>query len=217
MISYAIQAHPARTNMAETLAAEIPGCEIVYDPEPDSFRNPWRTYRRALELTPPGVTHRVIIQDDALLCRNFAKVMPRVVAAQPDRMIALFVAGLPHQSKMRLFWACERDQPFAVLSWDQWVPTVAVVWPVAAIVPALEFVDAQDWPRGFTADDEIVGRVARSLLVEVVATVPSLVQHPDDVDSLGGPWRAMHGRNEARVAACFIHEDDDPLDIDWTR
>lgn len=216
-VSYAIQAHPKRAALATELANSIHPCDVVYDPEPLASPNAWRCYRRALELTPAGATHRVVIQDDAIVCRHFTQVIPRVVAARPDKMVALFVAGMPHQSRMRVYWACDREEPFADLSWDQWVPAVAVVWPVAVIAPVLEFVDAQRWPASFTADDEIIGRATRSLGIEVLATVPSLVEHPDDVDSLAGNWAPMSGRNPDRVAACFIHPDTDPLEIDWAR
>lgn len=216
-VSVAVQAHPARTEMAEALAAQIPGCEVVYDPCPPNMRpSAWRTYRLALERTPADCTHRLVIQDDALLCRDFSEVVPRVAEAQPDALVCLFVAGHPTNCANAVFAACDQDHPFCDLPVASWIPAVATMWPVELIAPALAFVDEQNWPVGFTADDEIIGRAARALGARVVATVPSLVEHPDEVASIAGPWRPMAGKNVNRVAACFIHDLCDPLAIDWT-
>lgn len=203
--------------MAEALAAQIDGCEIVYDPmPPNTPPSAWRTYREALERTPAGATHRLIIQDDSLLCRDFAEVLPRVAAAQPDALVCLFVAGHPTNCANAVFAACDADRPFCDLPVAQWIPAVATMWPVSLIAPALEYVDGQAWPAAFCADDEIIGRAVRALGARVVATVPSLVEHPDEVESIAGRWRPMAGKNANRVAACFIHDLCEPLAIDWT-
>jgi hypothetical protein len=102
--------------------------------------------------------------------------------------------------------------PWANLWRRQWVPTVGLVWPAETPRRALEWVDAQDWPRGFTADDEVAGRIADALGLSVLATVPSLVQHDDVVPSLTGA-RAQAGADPSRVAVYFLEE---PDGIDWT-
>lgn len=157
-----------------------------------------------------------MIQDDAELCRSFDLVVPRVARARPDAIVALYVGGIPRTSRDAIFSACERDQPFAILNPGSLLPTVALLWPTSVIASVLAWVDVQRWPPKFTADDEILGRAARALGIPVVATVPSLVQHPDVVPSVSGNrWRSMAGRNPNRVAACFIHPDCDPMAIEW--
>jgi hypothetical protein len=49
-----------------------------------------------------------------------------------------------------------------------------------------------------------------------VATVPSLVDHPDTTPSLLGK-RARGGVDRSRVASCWVGTECDPLTIDWGR
>lgn len=214
MISVALQTHPLRAALAAQLAEAIGGdVELAVDPDPDGRPSPWRAYRNALELTPAGATHRLVIQDDAIVCRDFRETVTRAVAARPDRLITLFVGGLPREHRNRVLTACSRDEPWAELDNLRWCPAIALVWPVAMIGPLLDFYDKLPSAR-WTADDEIIGRYCKTTLRLPLATVPSLVEHPDDVPSLVGRRNAA-GLDKARVAACFIHPDCDPLSIDW--
>lgn len=202
MVSVAIQAHPRRADHAEALAAAA-AAEIVYDPEPNSrFPSPWRTYRAALECTPADATHRLIIQDDVELCDGFSAAAAAAVASRPDSVLVLFHGGQPRVNVPALNRALATGNPWAVLDRAQWVPVVALVWPVRLIEPFLAFVDAQAWPPAFRADDEIVGRGLRALGEQPLACVPSLVQHPDVTPSLVGR-RARGGADLGRVAAHY--------------
>lgn len=208
-----IQAHPSRAAMATNLAAEV-GASITWDPDPDGFPSAWRTYRHALESRPAGITNLAVIQDDATPCRGFRQAVPRAVRARQDRIIALFVSGSARDHAAALWAAGKRGDDWALLRSDRWFPAVATVWPVALIDPFLSFVDDQNWPVQFRADDEIIGRCMTQIGHRGVMTVPSLIEHPDRVESITGKHRPPRsGKDGARVAACFI--DGDPLDIDW--
>jgi hypothetical protein len=215
-LSIGIQTHPERADLAAALNAALPSAELVVDPDPDNpMRSPWRTFRHALETTPADATHRMVIQEDAQPCRDFEQVARRAVAARPDRVLVFFVGGLPREHSMAVHRACQLDQSWAELQHMRyWCPIVCTVWPVPMIQPFLEWVDQQGWPLSFRADDEIAGRWLRHTGQHALATVPSLVEHPDLVPSMIGK-RARGGRDTSRVAACFIHPDCDPLSIDW--
>lgn len=206
--------------MASSLARQIPGAVHVYDPRPHEERtSAWRTYRWALEraLVPSCEwSHVLVIQDDTLLCAHFNELLPRVVEAQPDALVALYHSAVPIYNAVRLREAGAAHIPFAALSSQTWLPVVANVWPVELIEPLLEYVDRQRWPADWTADDEIVGRAARNLGLDVLATVPSLVQHPDEVVSIAGRRRPSHGKNPQRVALLFDPEAD-LREVDWSQ
>jgi hypothetical protein len=213
-VSIAIQTHPIRAGMAAALAAQLTAPDLIVDPDPGGIRSPWRTYRRALEQTPPGATNRLVLQDDVTLCRDFDKVVRAAVAARPDWLTVFFVGGLPAEHARAVYRACERDWSWAELDHMRWCPVIATCWPVAYIEPFLGYVDAQNWPDTFRADDEIAGRWLRREKIRPLASVPSLVEHEDVVPSLIGR-RARGGTDRSRVAACMIHPDCDPLTIDW--
>lgn len=220
-LSIAIQHHPARSELLRPLISALtpgPPPQVIFDPEPEApIRSPWRCYRRCLETAPAGATHRLIIQDDALVCRDFSEAARRAVEARPDALVVFSVLGAPHRWKSAVLHAGGRRESWAELDvafYPSWIPVIAVCWPTARIAPALAWVDEQDWPEGFVSDDEIVGKIAVALGLPVWATVPSLVDHPDEVDSMMRR-RRFQGSNPQRTAPCFISPDCDALGIDW--
>lgn len=221
-LSYAVQAHPRRRRMAEALAETIGG-EVVYDPLPDDpHPGPWRSYRAALEATPPDATHRVVVQDDAEPHPGMLEALPRAVEARPDRLIALFVPGRMEQHRWAMWTAGDAGSPWVELpNHDRatgrplWCPTVGTCWPVDLIGQLLDWFDQEEWPHRFLADDEIVGRFLAATGLRALATVPSLVEHPDLVPSVIGKRGGLGWVDPARVAACF-NPDCDVAAIDWT-
>lgn len=214
-VSIAIQTHPNRESMARALAGRIGG-EIVVDPDPSGPRSAWRTYRRCLETTPIDATHRLIVQDDAVVCRDFSIAARNAIAAQPDRVLLFFVGGSPRRYADAVMKACERDDLFVELDAKHWCPVVATAWPRRLISTLIEY-DDSNRNRFVLADDEICGRFLREVDEHPVATVPSLVEHPDEVKSLVGIL-ATHGQDPNRMAACWIGSCDDgcePASIDW--
>lgn len=216
-VSFAIQAHPDRREAAENLAAQLLA-RVVYDPDPESsLRSPWRTFRHLLETTPADATHRFQIQDDAVVCPHMREAVESAVAARPDRLLVFCVTGLPWHHAEAVRVACSEDRSWATLSYAHWCPLISTCWPVGLIEPFLAWVDAQQWPPSFCADDEIVGRWLHEVEHSPLATVPSLVQHPDTNPSLIG-LRAWAGEDPGRVAACWIGDCADCTDarlIDW--
>lgn len=189
--------------------------EVVTDPDPDAARSAWRTYRHALQTTPDWATHRLVIQDDGLPCRHFAEVVDAAVAARPDRMLCLCVCGNAIATTRNLYAASHAGHAWALLNSAQWVPAIAVVWPVGLIEPGLAYVDSQHWPTSFNADDEIIGRIVRHLKEYVLCTVPSLVEHDDMQPSAAGR-HTRYGADLGRVTACPPPPDCDLRMQDWT-
>lgn len=207
-----IQAHPARTEAAGALAVECGG-RVVFDPEPHGYPSPWRTYRACLESADPAVSHLAVLQDDCEPCVHLALGAAVVASKRPGSLVSLFVGGNPRTASQALLRACRGNERFCVLPPGRWVPAVALLWPVELIAPVVAWVDEQHYPETFRADDEIIGRATTALGLPVLATVPSLVEHPDDLPSLIRPARWARGRDPGRSAVCFI--DGDPLDLDW--
>lgn len=219
-VSFAIQAHPLRTEMAGALARRIGGeVEVVMDPDPDApFRSPWRTFRHLFLTTPPGATHRAQMQDDALPCDGYRRAVEAAVEVVPDRLLVFFVAGTPYMHKSKVLDACQRDETWAELyTGGVWCPVIATCWPVEMALDMVEWNDAQGFPEKFVSDDERVGRYLDASGHKPWASVPSLVEHEDVVASLIGR-RNMAGEDPDRVAACFIGVDCGCVDeIDWHR
>lgn len=103
---------------------------------------------------------------------------------------------------------------YVTLPWRDFMPVVAVLWPLEAAREFLAWADdnpglpGQREPR---SDDAMAGRWKMVGRKTVRATVPSLVQHPDTEPSLIGRRRSW-GKDRGRVAL-FLAED--ALSYDW--
>jgi hypothetical protein len=217
-----IQAHPARAELAEGLLDCLGAGEIIYDPDPGAPPSPWRTYeacvRRGLEL---GTDSILVIQEDVLVCGRFLEGVELALAARPDNPVAFFVPGkLP--AYINAIYRVRRDGGvWAELPTGSWCPVVATAWPRALAEGLLEWA-ATNRPPAWRADDEIAGRFLYYVNTPVMATVPSLVEHPDTEPSvMNGHKRVGDGRDPGRRAYYFIGDEPgfgcDATVIDWTR
>jgi hypothetical protein len=223
-LSVAIQYHPSRAEIIDALVNAIEPdpvlrafVDVVPDPEPNGVRNPWRTYRAALERTPADATHRLVVQDDVLVCPGFQQAVKAAIRARPDRALAFFVGGQSREHAQAVWDAGARGDSWATLGSHTWVPVVALCLPSRIALPLVAWADRmfeREWPQAFRADDEIVGHYLREHGEYVLASVPCLVEHPDVIPSI------IHGRGFGgnlpdRKAVCWIG-DCDAATIDWT-
>jgi hypothetical protein len=208
-----VQHHPARAYLLDSLLPQLPESTVVVSADADAARNPWREYRRCLESISDKATHVLVLQDDTILCRHFPEVAVKAVKAKPGAVVCFCVCGEPYEAASALVGAAHSGQNWVALLSARWVPAIATAWPREAIGPALEFVDAQNWPAVFCSDDEIAGHIVRHLELEVWATVPSLVDH--DYRQPSVLKKHPIGADPARCAACFIDPNCDPHTIDW--
>ena len=178
--------------------------------------SPWGGYRRCLDNLPES-GHLVIVQDDVVPAPNFAEALGHIAAANPDIPVCLFLARLPREASVKAGHAMKQRRRYIDLSWRSFLPVVAVLWPVHK---ALEFRDWADTNPRFPgvgggqprSDDAMGGRWKMVTRQTVRATVPSIVQHPDEEPSLIGR-RAMWGKDAGRVAFLLA---EDAMDYDWS-
>lgn len=207
-LSVAVQHHPSRAHLLHRFDGL--DADVIEDPAPHETSSPWRTYQQCLAATPDDCTHRLILQDDTVPCDGFLDAARAAVAACPSVMVAFFVP-----MSMRHGADAVRRARAAGHAWvdlapqaPAWIPVVALCWPrhVAADMVAW---DAAQRSRGQRADDAHVGRFVRDRCARVWATVPSLVEHPDDTPSLIGNKH----RQRKRQAAVY----GTGMGVDWSR
>lgn len=216
-LSVAIQHHPRRADILPGLLAQLgEPADVVADPEPlNAFPSPWRTYRRALELSPTGCTHRLILQDDVELCDRFLPTVRSAIRAQPDRLLALFVPGQFPGAILDMPAASMQGSAWLELRSGGWCPAVALVWPAQLAFEMLYYANEQAWPPGKRADDENIGQFLSEHGHQALATLPCLVEHPDIVESVTNLTRARGGEDPGRLAVCFAGSCD-TSQIDWS-
>jgi hypothetical protein len=185
-VSVGIQHHPARPQALARLQEQLPDADVVSDPAPDGETSSYRSYRHALEQTPSWATHRAVIQDDAVVCVDFMAGLPRAIAAYPHRLICLCVTQHAGINAEAVRIASHRGKAWTDMSpLVPWIPAIALVWP------AWMADDFAHWtppplpialPR--ESDATIIASYCQHRDIVPLATVPSMVEHPDDMPSL---------------------------------
>jgi hypothetical protein len=202
-----VQAHPSRrTTSLPRLLERLEGLTVEVMEHQADPANPWDGYRRCLEDTG-GHDHVLVIQDDAIPCRNLVGALNLLARPVP---VCLFLPNMPMRTRRYARNAIIAGERWVELQRTDWLPVVAVLWPTDKIRQFLRWFDAQPRRRRpDMSDDAVCGRWMRATGQKVLATLPSLVEHPDDQPST---WKS---RRHPRHALWFIGDDVDPLGVEW--
>lgn len=193
VLSATVMAHPHRSAMAERLVRDHPelGLNIVYDPEP-AAANPsaLRAARLAWSHASPDATHHLVLQDDSLLCPDFADSLLDAIAQQPNAALCLFTEwGSRSAALVRL--AALTGSAFAAVV-DPYLPSQGLVLPREY---ADGFADAS--ADGEDTDDGVLGKYVRTVGLPAYVMVPNLVEHGDSPSIVGNDVLGE------RKSACF--------------
>lgn len=173
----------------------------------DRHGDRWDTGRRALLAYDPSCTHHLVVQDDAVVCRDLVAGAAEAITATPgDVPVGLYMGRTRPRRAMvdRAVREAERKQsPWAVMHGPLW--GVAVVIPTRHIPALVGWCDERTSPN---YDSRMAEWFRNRFLCWY--TVPSLVDHHPDEPSL------VPGRTAAnRFAHRFIGENASALDVDW--
>lgn len=205
-LSVKIMAHKKRAHHIPELIERLGLTEddVVWD----RIGNRWDTGRRAWEAIDQSADYACVIQDDALVCRDFIAGMEKALTYITEPCLVSPYIGTRRPSASRV----ERSVRAAQDAGASWVRMPSLNWGVAIMAPTsiipgmLPWCDQQTYPNY----DRRIGRYAIDVLrLPTWCTFPSLVDHRDE-DSLVG-----HG--QGRKAHRFIGQDASALDIDWSK
>lgn len=189
--------------MLPRLAERLPEFELVTDPDPEGQRSPLRTYLECLKRTPADAAVRVVVQDDCWPCVDFGTHAEAALAERPNKIVAFFVPGIRAAGAKRVSRVREKGGRWVNIGGTAITPVVATAWPADLIGPLVDFAESPRIQARYTHDDPVATLFVKKHKLDVWATIPSLVQHPDIEPSLidkphGG------GKFRGRVAAFFI-------------
>lgn len=209
VVRVGIMAHPKRREWAEQLSTAL-DAQIVWDRRNDRIDTGHRVIDAHRD--HPDATHWLVVQDDAIICRDLIPALNIAVDQHPDRLIGLYVGRGLNISTFRLRQLARRadDQHAAWLHYQGCLWGPAIVYPVDRI-PELLRSYARD-PLGNY--DARVQQSAKKRGVGWLHTWPSLVDHRTDE---GSPSLVEGRTNVDRSAYRFIGADRSALDVDWTR
>lgn len=203
-LSCSVMAHQSRAHLVPELVDRlgITDDQVAWDRKGDR----WDTGRRAWEAHDPTATHHLVVQDDAIVCRDLIPGLEAALEYVPDEAVTCPYVGtrrpVSEQVERATVEAGKRQASWIVMKGLNW--GVGVLVPVPAIEPMLAYGDRQRYPNY----DRRIGRFFVRMCWPTWCTWPALVDHRDDIPSLCG-----HG--DGRVARSFLGEDKSALDIDW--
>jgi hypothetical protein len=206
VIHVRIQGHPSRGHLHAPLAEALglPVDVMLHEGDPP---DPWAGYQNCLR-DLPDVSHVLVVQDDALPCANFAVAIDTIAEKNVSFPVCLFLGAAPASTAGRARRAMHRGQRYISLGVTPFVPLVAVLWPREK---AEEFLDWSEGAKGLTrADDGNVAKWMKRTRQHFLVTVPSLVDHNDEVPSVKG---GRDAKGESWRTALFLAEDG--LQYDW--
>lgn len=154
---------------------EVP---VAWDEEGPPARNHdrvWRNCRRAWEMHDPGADWHLVLQDDAVVCRDLLAGIARGLNAVPEQSIVSLYMGttrpLPRLWTRLAQRAHDEGASWCVGPRSVW--GIALALPVELIGQMLDYCDHQ----GSVPDDMRIGRWARKNRLEAWFPWPSLVDH----------------------------------------
>lgn len=208
-LSASIMAHPDRAaEVHELLAALDRPVQVAWDDEGPPSGNAdrvWRTARRGWSLADPEADWHVLIQDDAVPCRDFLAGLERALAFVPQDAVVSPYLGTGRNVPIR--W--EALARAAETKGAPWVRSTKLMWgvcialPVPLIPEMIEYADR----RARVPDDMRVAGWAEKTQREVWYTWPSLVDHLT-ISSLT--------KHKARERVARRHHEGSALEINWT-
>lgn len=179
-------------------ATPLVSVEVVKDTDKSGV---WPTTMRCLkDAYSRHSTHHLILQDDAVLCRDFVEVLHRVVAANPDVPMC--------------FYCPRKVAEEARTAGKNWVAIDGGCWGICVLMPTPWVAEFMAWQEAtflpeFPHDDERLALWFLFTKRSVWQPVPSLVDHGASQDSLLG-----HS-NASRKAKWFAGGADLSA-VDWT-
>ncbi len=198
-LSVAIMAHPARADLVTDLCERLGIGEdrVVWD----RYGDRWDTGVRAWEHHDPDADWHLVLQDDALPCRDLLPALRVGLGVLPDDCTASLYWG---HNEPRIDRQIQRHAkaPWLRRRWLTW--GVAMLVPTYAIEPMLEYCQ---WASQPTYDYRI-SCFFRQFEWPSYHAWPALVDHRGDHSLING--------SPGRRAQRFVGEDFSALDITWS-
>lgn len=213
-ITVAVMAHPKRREAAEALALQLKqypfmDVSISYDGvDAGSHQEEWDNGKRALLKGVGRGDWHVVIQDDAILSPDLYTNLEGAINSVPTKTLISLYTGKPRPMGKRV------EAAVAKAKYVSWLQYWLLLWGVGIALPSshiehlIDFVDDREEPY-----DTRIGIFYQRNRLPVYYTVPSLVDHNDEVDSLLDHGKAGGARVAHELATGPLNWNSDVIDI----
>lgn len=213
-ITIAIMASPKRHMQVAKLEMELSqypftAVDVVYDPVADGTHEAeWNNGVNSMRAGVGKGDWHVVIQDDAILTPHFYENIVGAITHVPTRSIISLYTGKPRPMGKRVELAVNKANDETWLTYWLLMWGVGLVIPTNHIEPMIEFVSDRTEPY-----DTRIGIFYQRNMLPVYYTMPSLVDHDDEIDSLLDHGKAGGARVAHRLATGLIAWNNLVIDI----
>jgi hypothetical protein len=208
-ITVTVMAHPKRKLQAEYLASILklyPFKEVTITW--DQVNEEWHTGERALRAGIGKGQWHCVIQDDAILTPFFYENLEGAIKNVPSKSLISLYTGTARPLGKRVKLAVDKAYHATWLSYWLLMWGVGLVIPSDHIEPMLDFVKGREEPY-----DTRIGIFYQRNRLPVYYTMPSLVDHDDELGSLLDHGKGPAERVAHRVADDIIKWNREVIDI----
>ena len=169
-IDIKIMAHPSRRDNVLKILQQLDMDEsiVVYDDREhggDALYTAKKVWSIPMDIEK---THRLVLQDDILLCDNFLEIVNTIINTMPNKVISLF--NMLPSELVKNKQCCYKK--YYTLS------GVAIIMPKIYIQNCWKWIDMHCGNN--TNDDLMIARYCEEHCIDMFTTVPAIVQHIGD-------------------------------------
>ena len=190
-----IMAHPSRRDNVLTTLNQLGMDESIvsYDDREnggDSLYTAEKAWKQPIER---GITHRLVLQDDVILCNDFLKVISKIINDIPDACISLY-NGIP------LDLRSDKGNPYIKV---QEVCGCGIILPSKYIEDCWNWINSQPEENHCPCDDEMIRRYCASHSIKIYSTIPLTIQHIGDTE-----YKSLLSVEYSHVRLSPLYKDD---------
>lgn len=207
--------HPDRRTYAQALYGQLSGdpftdIEIIQNEKDDGtlHEREWDNGERCLRWGVGKADYHVVIQDDAILTDYFYENLVSAIEATPVKSLMSLYTGQSRPFPQRVSAGVEKAPEGSFLQFWLLLWGVCIVIPSDHIEPMLEFVEGMQEQY-----DNRIGIFYQRNMLPIYYTMPSLVDHDDNLPSLLGHGIAPGRRIAHRPAKNQVTFTGEVIDI----
>lgn len=169
-----IMAHPSRKDCVDQILNQLEMDESIvsYDDRDNGGDAIYVAEKAWKQPIQNRITHRLVLQDDVLLCNDFLKVASKIINDIPDVCISLY-NGI--QNDVRL----DKTNPYTKVNE---LCGCGIILPVKHIEDCWNWINSQPESNYCRRDDEMIRRYCIVHGIEIYSTLPLTIQHLGDTE-----------------------------------
>jgi len=192
--SVSIMAHPSRKKYVSYLKGKLGDIPVAYD----KGGGLWETCKKAWSFYNQSADYHLVVQDDAIICKNFYNRLEKHLKKQKGNALSLYVG------RRREFKNMSMDKIIMISEPEGGFLTSGLSWGVAVCLPTYlikEMIAFGDRRKSIKQDDTKISKFLKKKRIKTFYTVPTLVDHRAEIKSL-----CYNNINLARKSIKFVGE-----------